>query len=429
MKPIRDAIKLLLPLLLASTAQAATVVVLTSFPPELTSVYKKAFERRHPEMTVEFVNKNTSAALSVIRGNPNGLRPDVFWASAPDAFETMAHEHLFEKAPETRNPAIPPRIGRYPMDDPEGMYYGQALSGYGIMWNKRYIQAHKLPVPAQWSDLAAPAYFGHVGMSSPSRSGTTHMTVETLLQGEGWDRGWSLLLQIAGNCAAISGRSTDVPEDVASGKVGVGLVIDFFGLSAKYTGAPVEFAYPTVTAVVPASIALIRGAKNTEGGKQFMAFALSRAGQELLLEPKISRIPAMQSGDFFDSVPGTYPNIYGVAHRAKVTFDTRLAQGRITAVSQLFDQAITLPLSQLQAATKAIHAAELQLSQTHNAKAAEMLRRARELAYAPPMAEKQLLSQKPGWTPESLPVLQSEIRERYRHAQELATEAVVLAGR
>ena len=72
MKPIRDAIKLLLPLLLASTAQAATVVVLTSFPPELTSVYKKAFERRHPEMTVEFVNKNTSAALSVIRGNPNG---------------------------------------------------------------------------------------------------------------------------------------------------------------------------------------------------------------------------------------------------------------------------------------------------------------------------------------------------------------------
>ena len=37
---------------------------------------------------------------------------------------------------------------------------------------------------------------------APSRSGTTHLTFETILQGEGWDKGWNQILQIAGNCAA-----------------------------------------------------------------------------------------------------------------------------------------------------------------------------------------------------------------------------------
>ncbi len=56
------------------------------------------------------------------------------------------------------------------------------------MWNTRYMAANKLPAPKQWADLVKPVYFGHVAMSSPSRSGTTHLTVETMLQGEGWER-------------------------------------------------------------------------------------------------------------------------------------------------------------------------------------------------------------------------------------------------
>jgi hypothetical protein len=31
-------------------------------------------------------------------------------------------------------------------------------------------------------------------MSSPSRSGTTHFTIETILQGEGWEKGWAQIL-------------------------------------------------------------------------------------------------------------------------------------------------------------------------------------------------------------------------------------------
>lgn len=47
------------------------------------------------------------------------------------------------------------------------------------------MAANKLPAPRQWAELMKPVYFGHVAVSAPSRSGTTHLTVETLLQGEG----------------------------------------------------------------------------------------------------------------------------------------------------------------------------------------------------------------------------------------------------
>ncbi len=101
------------------------------------------------------------------------------------------------------------------------------------MYNTRYLKANNLPAPKEWDDLKKPIYFGHVGISAPSRSGTTHLTVETILQGEGWDKGWATLLEIGGNLAQVSDRSFGVPDAVNSGQYGLGIVIDFFGLSAQ----------------------------------------------------------------------------------------------------------------------------------------------------------------------------------------------------
>ena len=75
------------------------------------------------------------------------------WASAPDAFEVLARDKLLQTAPEVKNPQAPAKVGNYPLNDPEGMYYGQALAGYGLMWNTRYMQANKLPAPKEWADL------------------------------------------------------------------------------------------------------------------------------------------------------------------------------------------------------------------------------------------------------------------------------------
>ncbi|SNS88622.1 ABC-type Fe3+ transport system, substrate-binding protein [Noviherbaspirillum humi] len=381
--------------LFSAAVHAAPITIVTSFPKEITETYKKAFEKKYPDIKVEILNKNTVASLAYVKENAPGQRPDIFWASAPDAFEVMSREKLLEKAPEVKNPAAPAKIGNYPMNDPEDLYYGQALSGYGIMWNTRYLKANNLPAPAEWSDLTKPAYFGHVATSSPSRSGTTHLTVETILQGEGWDKGWTQLLQIAGNCAAVTERSFGVPDGVNSGQFGIGLVIDFFGLAGKYSGFPVEFVYPKVTSVVPASIGLIAGGKNPADAKKFMQFALSSEGQLLLLDPKISRLPIVPYDKLGGKVPAGYPNIFEVAQKSRVQFDSELAEKRYHVVTSMFDQTVTFRLKELQAATKAIHEAEKKLAAKPNPKAAELLKQARDTAYAPVVDEAQL--KKPGF--------------------------------
>jgi ABC-type Fe3+ transport system substrate-binding protein len=368
---------------LASASHAGTVTVVTSFPKELTQAYKSAFEKANPTIKVEILNKNTVQGIAYVRELPVGQRPDVFWASAPDAFEVLAGQNLLDNVADLANKAVPAKVGSYPINNPKGLYLGQALAGYGLMWNTRYMAANKLPAPAQWADLTKPVYFGHVAMSSPSRSGTTHLTVETVLQGEGWDKGWSQMLQIAGNCAAITERSFGVPDGVNNGQFGIGLVIDFFGLAGKYSGFPVEFIYPNVTAVVPANIALVAGGKNATEAKKFIAYTVSAEGQELLLDPKISRLPILPPEAMKGKVPAGYPNAFEIAKRAKVSFDSDLSESRYNVVSAMFDQTITFRLKDLQAATQAIHAAEAALAKKPNAGAAGLVKQARDLAFSP----------------------------------------------
>ena len=418
-------------------AQAGTVTVLTSFPKELTTAYQKAFEAKNPGIKIEILNKNTVAGIAYVRELPAGQRPDIMWASAPDAFEVLARNKLLQAAPETRNPAAPAKIGNYPLNDPDGLYYGQALAGYGIMWNTRYLSANKLPAPKEWKDLTKPEYFGHVAISSPSRSGT--MTVETILQGEGWDKGWTQLLEMMGNAAAVTDRSFAVPDGVNNGQYGVGIVIDFFGLAGKYSGFPVDFVYPSMTSVVPANIALIAGGKNPDEAKKFMAFSMSTEGQQLLFDPKISRLPILPYSQL--KAPAGYPDPQEVAKRAKVQFDANLSEARYQVVTSLFDQMVTFRLKELQGATKAIQDAEKALKAKPNARGSDLVKQARALAYTPLVGaenveneqflelfrksrrdvevSKQLSGQEQLWA--------NKARENYARAQQLATEARGLA--
>jgi phosphoglycerate transport regulatory protein PgtC len=368
--------------ILAGPAAADTITVVTSFPSELTNAYKAAYEKKFPNDKLEILNKGTSAGIAFVREQPAGSRAEIFWASAPDAFEVLSSAKLLEKV-DVPTKGIPDRIGSYPINDPEGLYRGQALAGYGLMWNTRYMQAHKLPVPREWVDLVKPVYFGHLATSAPSRSGTTHLTFETILQGEGWDKGWNQILQIAGNCAAITERSFGVPDGVQNGQYGIGLVIDFFGLAAKASGFPVEFAYPSMTAIVPANIAAIAGSKSPEGAKRFMQFTLSEEGQQLLLDPKISRLPVLPTT--YAKAPAGYPNPFGGTIQAKVNFDTAVSESRYYLVSSLFDQVITFRHKELQAATKAIQDAEKRLG----GRASAQLDEAKKLAWTPPVGAEQ----------------------------------------
>src|SRR5690606_9579317 len=263
-----------LSLITISAASAETVTVVTSFPQDLTGPFKAAFEEAYPEHQLEVVNRNTNAAVAFLQETRQSNTTDIFWASAPDAFEVLKSENLLAKV-EIAAEGIPDRIGSYPINDPDGYYYGFAASGYGIMYNTRYVEANELPIAREWVDLMRAEYNGHVAMSSPSRSGTTHLTVETLLQGDGWAEGWAKWKWISGNMDTATERSCGGRAAMNSCSAGCGSVTGCYGLASMASGWPCELVYPSVTASVPATIGTSENASNPEGATAFVEVVLS----------------------------------------------------------------------------------------------------------------------------------------------------------
>jgi ABC-type Fe3+ transport system substrate-binding protein len=369
----------------AALAQAGKVTVVTSFSKDVTDPIKKAFEAATPGASLEVQNRNTNAGVKYLEETRSANQVDLFWASAPDAFEVLKGKRLLQ-AYRPKATGIPERIGTYPINDPDGMYFGFAASGYGIMWNERYVRANRLPEPKEWSDLAQAPFFDHVMMAAPSRSGTTHLTVETILQGEGWDKGWRTIKEVSGNFRTVTERSFGVPDAVNSGQVGYGIVIDFFAFSAQASGFPVKFVYPSVTTIVPANVGIVANAPNRAGAEAFVEFLLSPAGQEVLLEKSIRRLPVRL--ETYAKAGPDYPNPFKDPRLGQmVKFNVDVSEKRTSVVDTLYDQLVTFQLDALKAATKAIHAAETALKSKDNAQARALVREARDSVAAMPITE------------------------------------------
>lgn len=379
---------MLLPAAMAyGQAVTGKVTVVTSFSKDVTDPFKKAFEAAYPGTTLDVQNRNTNAGVKFLQETRANNQVDLFWASAPDAFEVLRARTLLQKY-QPKATGIPEKVGSYPINGPDGMYFGFAASGYGIMWNTRYAQANKLPEPKEWQDLAKAPYFDHVSIAAPSRSGTTHLTIETILQGEGWDKGWRTIKEMAGNFRQITERSFGVPDAVNSGQVGYGIVIDFFAFSSQASGFPVKFVYPSITTIVPANIGIVANAPNRAGAEAFVEYLLSPAGQEVLLQPAIRRLPVNPA--VYAKAPPDYPNPFkDTSLGAKVTFSADVSEKRSEVVDVLFDQIITFQLDTLKDVTKTLHQVDAALAKKDNAKARALADEARALVAAMPVSDAQ----------------------------------------
>ena len=133
------------------SALAATreVVIVTSFPKELFEAYRKAFEGARPGVGVVIKPQQTNAAITYLRETRAKADADIFWASAVDAFQVLKSDGLLDRVtlPESLLERIPTTIGTFPIHDPDGYFFGFALSGYGLMWNTRYLARQQLSPP------------------------------------------------------------------------------------------------------------------------------------------------------------------------------------------------------------------------------------------------------------------------------------------
>ncbi|MBF0261642.1 MAG: extracellular solute-binding protein [Magnetococcales bacterium] len=348
---------LLLPVITTRPVMAEEkLVIVTPFPKLVTEPFQSTFEKLHPEIKIKLFRFKTEAGIKAVqKGVAEGKAPDLFWASAKDAFEILSDDHLLVPY-QSATPGIAKQIGGQLVHDADFHFTGFALSSYGIMWNDYFTRLHGIPDPRDWEDLTEPAYFGQLAMCTPALSGTTHMTVESILQNYGWEQGWMLLKGMAGNVRQFARNSIDVPDAVVAGTAGAGLVIDFYGLTNKSAGHDVDFVTPKRPSLVPANIALVKNGANPKAAKAFIDFVLTPEGQKLLLLPEISRLPVNPS--VYAQAPRNYPNPFTNNDLLNAQpFDVMLSKDRYGLINHLFDAVLVHALPEIQAATKAIHQA------------------------------------------------------------------------
>ncbi|MHC5113619.1 MAG: ABC transporter substrate-binding protein [Planctomycetota bacterium] len=180
------------------------------------------------------------------------------------------------------------KIGNIPLYDPDGYWFGTALSGFGIVYNRDALARTGVATPTTWSDLCHPDLQGWVALVNPGQSGSITTAFEAILQHLGWEDGWRILRRAGANSRYFSASSLRPPTDVSEGDAAIGVCIDFYGRfqaqALVEAGYPDRLGYvdpPGATTIDPDPISMLRGAPNLETAERFIEFCLSPQGQAL----------------------------------------------------------------------------------------------------------------------------------------------------
>ena len=179
-------------------------------------------------------------------------------------------------------------IGDTPLYDPDGYWYGVALSGFGIVYNIEILEELNIDAPTKWEALCNPKLIGRLALVNPAQSGSVTTAFEAVLKNLGWVRGWQILRRAAANARYFSASSLKPPADVSQGDAAMGVCIDFYGRYqsqvVKQRSGEDRVGYidpPGATMIDPDPISLLRGAPNRELAIRFIEYCFTREAQSL----------------------------------------------------------------------------------------------------------------------------------------------------
>ncbi len=278
-----------------------TLTILSVHPDTVRTEFAQAFSRWTAETQGYTVNVDwldlggttqaTKALLDRFKQTPDGVDIDIFFGGGVDPYMDLARRGLLEPVdvPAEILDPIPQSFSGMDIYDPQHRWFGAALSGFGIMFNRPVLQMLKLPEPVEWADIGRPDYFTWVAAADPRQSGSMHTIYEVILQAYGWDKGWQAVASMGANCRGFTANASDVPKDVSTGEAAAGVAIDFYALQAVAEVGDDRLVFrlpPKLTVVSPDAIGVLKGAPHEALAKLFIQFVLSERAQKLwILKP------------------------------------------------------------------------------------------------------------------------------------------------
>lgn len=331
------------------------VVVLTSYNDEVFSRFEAAFEKAYPQYKLQLVWRMPNDARPYLEQEGQG-GIDLYWSASPRSFAALAKQGAWQVLGIDRQ-GLPEQIGKTRLADTQGYYTATEMAGYVFVTHRAALGRLGVNTPGDWPDLCQPQFAGQILLPNPARVGFAPVMVDIVLQAFGWERGWAIWSAIAGNAGAISERgSTFVTDEVGSGRLAVGLSIDFFAASALANGSPIKLVYPAHGGINPAHIAIARNAANPVGARAFVEFVLSEDGQKLITHADIRKLPVRPA--VYEKLPPDYFNPFLAAQKGAFDFDGERTRARLPVISAVFEQDLIRQQGELAALWQRIHRAE-----------------------------------------------------------------------
>jgi iron(III) transport system substrate-binding protein len=256
-------------------AQDGKLVLYTSQPNQDAQQTIDAFKAKYPKVDITFVRDGTPRIVAKLRAEmeAGAAQADILLIADAVTMEDLKKEGRLLPYPEADLSAYPPAV-----HDKDKAWFATKLITTGIIYNT------KAPFqPQSWSDLLKPETKGQVVMPSPPASGAALIHAATLTSN--LQEGWGYYVKLKTNGAVAASGNGDVLKQVAGGEKLFGMVVDFMAIREKAKGAPVAFVFPKEgVSAVGEPVAILKSTKNPDAARAFIAFLLSKDGQELALK-------------------------------------------------------------------------------------------------------------------------------------------------
>lgn len=374
------AVILMMPAVFAGTVHADPgefeLEIITPHNEQIQQEFEQAFiEHLGRPVRIRWLKQGTGQLLKVLEARDRAVRGgsfelDVFFGGGVPDHQFAAQRGFLDKPhiPSEVLAGIPPQIAGVANYDPQGYWYGSALSAFGVLMNRRGLGTQNLPEIRTWEDLAHPRMFSWVVLADPRNSASVRVTYELVLQQYGWEKGWPLLMQMAANSRLIADTSAAVPNEIATGNVLVGPCVDFYAHARVVQAGTEVLAYVNPaggSAITPDPISLLRKAPHRELAEKFIAFVLSSEGQRLWILPPgtpggpkqhaLHRLPVR--ADVFAHLPAELATLNPYEQAGQGVFrkmDDELQNARSALLAALFGAALVDLHSDAKAAWKAL---------------------------------------------------------------------------
>jgi iron(III) transport system substrate-binding protein len=252
---------------------------------------------------VAVIQKATGELLATIKAERDNPKGDVWWAGPGDAYLQAAEEGLLDAYRSPKLAELHPwaqRISEISKDRVFGVYGGIIALGY----NTELMAKRKLPVPRCWKDLLDPVYKGEVMFGNPNSSGTAYLMLATLVQVFGEEPAFRFMRDVHPNVNSYARSGIGPMTAVTRGETAIGSTVLHGVINEIVRGFPVEPVLPCEgVGYEIGSTAIIKGARNLEGARRFIDFALSAEGQKIGLDVKEFAIPTNRTVTLPPQVP------------------------------------------------------------------------------------------------------------------------------